>query len=193
MTLDAVTLVDMAINWARVGRTAVRLGRQYGPTVAREVRRRMDGRGVAAALGGRAPAPAGRPATTGTTPTSSRARQIVYAPDLDGQADPGEIVWTWVEFEEADGRGKDRPVLVVGRDPHNLLGLMLSSNDRRAQDDDWLGLGSGPWDPEGRPSWVRLDRVLEVPEDGIRREGAICPREIFDRVADRLRSDFGWR
>ncbi|HHX86313.1 MAG TPA: type II toxin-antitoxin system PemK/MazF family toxin, partial [Actinomycetales bacterium] len=35
----------MAINWARVGRTAVRLGRQYGPTVAREVRRRMDGRG----------------------------------------------------------------------------------------------------------------------------------------------------
>lgn len=193
MTLDAVTLVDMAINWARVGRTAVRLGRQYGPTVAREVRRRMDGRGGDAALSGRTPAPAGRPATTGTTPTSSRARQIVYAPDLDGQADPGEIVWTWVEFEEADGRGKDRPVLVVGRDPHNLLGLMLSSNDRRAQDDDWLGLGSGPWDPEGRPSWVRLDRVLEVPEDGIRREGAICPREIFDRVADRLRSDFGWR
>lgn len=193
MTLDAVTLVDMAINWARVGRTAVRLGRQYGPTVAREVRRRMDGRDDAAALAGRAPTPAGRPATTGTTPTSSRARQIVYAPDLDGQADPGEIVWTWVEFEEADGRGKDRPVLVVGRDPHNLLGLMLSSNNRRAQDDDWLGLGSGPWDPEGRPSWVRLDRVLEVPEDGIRREGAICPRESFDRVADRLRSDFGWR
>ncbi|MBB1010541.1 type II toxin-antitoxin system PemK/MazF family toxin, partial [Dietzia sp. SLG510A3-3B2-2] len=47
-------------------------------------------------------------------------------------------------------------------------------------------LGSGPWDPEGRPSWVRLDRVLDVPEQGIRREGAICPRPRFEAVADRL-------
>lgn len=183
----------MAINWARVGRTAARLGRQYGPTVAREVRRRLDERGGAAALTGRAADPGGRPTTTGTAPTSSRARQIDYSPDLDGRADPGEIVWTWVEFEENDGRGKDRPVLVVGRDSDRLLGLMLSSNGRRAHDADWLGLGSGSWDPEGRPSWVRLDRVLEVPEAGIRREGAVCPRETFDRVADRLRADFGWR
>ncbi len=184
----------MAINWARAGRTAIRLGRQYGPTVVREARRRLDDQDTFPALSRRDTSDAGgRPATTGTAPTSSRARVIAYAPDLDGRADPGEIVWTWVEFEEADGRGKDRPVLVVGRDSDRLLGLMLSSRERTADDRDWLGLGSGPWDHEGRPSWVRLDRVLEVPEAGIRREGAVCPRTVFDQVADRLRSAYGWR
>ncbi|UVE94682.1 type II toxin-antitoxin system PemK/MazF family toxin [Dietzia sp. B32] len=181
----------MAIDWARVGRTAVRVGRRYGPTVAREVRRRLDDGGASPALSRKIAE--GRPATTVTAPTSSRARRIAYTPDLDGQADPGEIVWTWVEFEENDGRGKDRPVLVVGRDGDRLLGLQLSSQDSRDDDEGWLGLGSGPWDSEGRPSWVRLDRVLDVPEQGIRREGAICPRPKFDAVADRLRADYGWR
>ena len=182
----------MAIDWARMGRKAVQVGRKYGPTLAGEVRKRLDERGLAPALT-REPAVRGRPATTNTAPTPSRARTMVYAPDLDGRADPGEIVWTWVAFEENDGRGKDRPVLVVGRDGERLLGLQLSSQSKRDDDEGWLGLGSGPWDQEGRPSWVRLDRVLDVPEEGIRREGAICPEATFERVADRLRRDYGWR
>ena len=97
----------------------------------------------------------------------------MYAPDLDGRADPGEIVWTWVAYEEDPSRGKDRPVLVVGRDRSTLLGLMLSSQDRHVADRAWVGIGSGGWDYEGRASWVRLDRVLDVPEEGIRREGAV--------------------
>ena len=48
------------------------------------------------------------------------------------------------------------------------------------------------WDRQGRPSWVRLDRVLEVPETGIRREGAVLDRARFDAVAARLRSGYGW-
>jgi hypothetical protein len=40
-----------------------------------------------------------------------------YNPSTDGDPDPGEIVWTWVPYEENDGRGKDRPVLVVAREP----------------------------------------------------------------------------
>ena len=40
---------------------------------------------------------------------------------------------------------------------------------------------------------TRLDRVLDVPEEGIRREGAILAREIFDVVATRLRADHSWR
>ncbi len=51
--------------------------------------------------------PAGHPATA--FPTAHRARRVVYAPDLDGRADPGEIVWTWVVYEDDPSRGKDRP------------------------------------------------------------------------------------
>ena len=136
---------------------------------------------------------AGRPVTKNSFPTAQRARKLVYAPDLDGKADPGEIVWTWVAYEEDPTRGKDRPVLVVGRDGSVLLGLMVSSQERHAGDRDWVGIGSGDWDYEGRQSWVRLDRVLDVPEEGIRREGAILERETFDVVAGRLRVDFSWR
>ncbi|CDO05765.1 type II toxin-antitoxin system PemK/MazF family toxin [Mycolicibacterium cosmeticum] len=135
---------------------------------------------------------AGRPVTNASVPTAQRARRIIYSPDLDGQADPGEIVWTWVVYEDDPTRGKDRPVLVVGRDRNVLLGLMLSSQDYHADDKDWVAIGTGTWDYDGRPSWVRLDRVLDVPEDGIRREGAILDRDRFELVAARLRADFSW-
>jgi hypothetical protein len=135
---------------------------------------------------------AGRPVTSTSLPTAERARKLVYAPDLDGRADPGEIVWTWVVYEDDPTRGKDRPVLVVGRDRSVLLGLMVSSQERHAADPDWVGIGSGAWDYEARESWVRLDRVLDVPEEGIRREGAILDREIFDVVAARLRAEYAW-
>lgn len=118
---------------------------------------------------------------------------MVYAPDLDGSADPGEVVWAWVPFEENDGRGKDRPLLVVGRDGGgDLLGLMLSSQHDRADDRDWVSVGSGDWDKQGRESFVRLDRVLEVGEQEIRREGAVLDRARFDGVAHELRDRFGW-
>ncbi len=60
---------------------------------------------------------------------------------------------------------------------------MLSSQDHHRDDPNWVSIGSGGWDHEGRVSWVRLDRVLDVPEEGIRREGAILEREVFDVVA----------
>ena len=143
----------------------------------------------------RRPSSPARPRAEGrarTAPARDRARRIVYAPDLDGAADPGEIVWTWVPYEEADGRGKDRPVLVVGRDRTELLGLMLSSQADHADDRDWVGIGSGRWDARGRASYVRLDRVIEVGEREIRREGAVLDEARFDRVADALRSRYGW-
>jgi hypothetical protein len=135
---------------------------------------------------------AGRPITSTILPTAHRARTVVYAPDLDGRADPGEIVWTWVVYEDDPDRGKDRPVLVVGRERTTLLGLMLSSQLHHAEDPTWISIGAGGWDHEGRPSWVRLDRVLEVPEEGIRREGAIMERPTFELVAARLRAEYSW-
>jgi hypothetical protein len=134
-----------------------------------------------------------RPAPTpASVPTAQRGRHLEYAPDLDGDADPGEIVWTWVPYEDDPARGKDRPVLVVGRTGRTLLGLMLSSKSERDGQRDWLALGPGSWDRDQRPSWIRLDRVLEVDEDGIRREGAVLDRDRFERVAAALRRDHGW-
>ena len=105
-----------------------------------------------------------------------------YSPSLDGDADPGEIVWTWVPFEEDHSRGKDRPVLLVGRDGEYLLALMMTSkdhNNREHADSNYLDIGSGPWDPQGRASEVKLNRVIRVRPDAMRREGAIMPEDTF--------------
>ncbi|SPM31703.1 type II toxin-antitoxin system PemK/MazF family toxin [Mycobacterium terramassiliense] len=181
-------------TFQRFARNAV-IYAQTAQVVARELQQavKITANVIAAA----APQPpvaiaAGRPVTSASFPTAQRARKLVYAPNLDGRADPGEIVWTWVVYEDDPSRGKDRPVLVVGRDRRVLLGLVVSSQERHASDPDWVGIGAGAWDYEGRESWVRLDRVLDVPEESIRREGAILDREIFDVVAARLRAEYAW-
>lgn len=105
-----------------------------------------------------------------------------YSPSLDGDADPGEIVWTWVPFEEDHSQGKDRPVLLVGRDGEYLLALMMTSkdhNNREHADPNYLDIGSGSWDPQGRASEVKLNRVIRVRPDSMRREGAIMPEDTF--------------
>ena len=105
-----------------------------------------------------------------------------YSPSLDGDADPGEIVWTWVPFEEDHSQGKDRPVLLVGRDGEYLLALMMTSkdhNNREHADSNYLDIGSGPWDLQGRASEVKLNRVIRVRPDAMRREGAIMPEDTF--------------
>lgn len=105
-----------------------------------------------------------------------------YSPSLDGDADPGEIVWTWVPFEEDHSQGKDRPVLLVGRDGEYLLALMMTSkdhNNREHADPNYLDIGSGPWDPQGRASEVKLNRVIRVRPDAMRREGAVMPEDTF--------------
>ncbi len=113
-----------------------------------------------------------------------------YAPHPDGLADPGEVVWGWVPYEEDFGRGKDRPVLIIGLDGEYLLGLMLTSkdHDRDAADEarhgrHWLDVGTGAWDSQGRPSEVRLDRVIRLRPESVRREGAALSHAVFDQVS----------
>lgn len=111
---------------------------------------------------------------------------FLYSPTLDGDADPGEIVWAWVPYQEDHSQGKDRPVLIVGREGNYLLGLMLTSKDHsnsRVLDPNYLDIGSGPWDKEGRPSEVKLNRVIRLLPQGIRREGAVMPQATFDFIA----------
>jgi hypothetical protein len=124
--------------------------------------------------------------------TAERAATLEYSPDLDGLADPGEIVWAWVPYEEDPARGKDRPLLVVGRHGRRLLAKMLSSR-RHDDSDDWVDLGSGAWDRDGRESYLRLDRVFALDEDDIRREGAVLDPERFAEVAAVLMRTHGWK
>ena len=112
-----------------------------------------------------------------------------YDPALDGDADPGEIVWTWVPFEEDASQGKDRPAVVIARQGDDVLLVPLSSKDHqdRRDHEDWVPLGSGAWDQEGRVSYADLSRVLTVPADSIRREGAVLERGRFEALVTAVR------
>ena len=123
---------------------------------------------------------------------------VVYAPEADGEPDPGEVVWAYVPYEDDPEQGKDRPVLLLARraragaDEHEWLALMLSSQDHDLDAEDeakygryWMDVGAGDWDHERKPSEVRLDRLLRLPESGIRREGAALDAEAFDEVVSK--------
>lgn len=122
--------------------------------------------------------------------------KVSYAPSPNGRPEPGEVVWTWVPYEEDHSQGKDRPVLLVGTSGRYLLGLMLTSKDhdgdaRRA--DDYVDIGTGPWDRQSRPSEAKLDRILQINPQDVRREGAILDAGSFRRIAAVLQSRHGWR
>lgn len=106
-----------------------------------------------------------------------------YDPNPDGDPDPGEVVWTWVPYVENDGRGKDRPVLIIARlGADAVVGCYLSTKQHRG----FLPVGAGPWDSKGRPSYLNPERLLRVSRNGLRREGAVLPRERFNEVTSRI-------
>lgn len=126
------------------------------------------------------------PSRSRTTSTESLPPEgvvtIEYSPDLDGDPDPGEVVWSWVPFEEDPEQGKDRPVVVIGRRGSSLVGVPLTSrrNEREAQ----ISLGTGDWDSQGRPSYARIWRMLDLDPQATRREGAVLDRRRFDQVVE---------
>jgi hypothetical protein len=120
---------------------------------------------------------------------------VRYAPEPDGDPDPGEVVWTWVPYEEDHSRGKDRPVLLIGHNGPYLLGLMLTSRDHdqdRNGAGDYVDIGTGSWDRQARPSEANVRRILQISPVNIRREGAVLDRARFDLVAAELRRRHGW-
>src|ERR1700712_3058759 len=101
-------------------------------------------------------------ATVQLDPRSLGSVALTYSPKRDSRPDPGEIVWTWVPYEENDGRGKDRPVLIVARlTSSTCLGVALTSKSHEG-DRGSVGIGSGGWDRSGRASWARIDRLFRV-------------------------------
>lgn len=117
--------------------------------------------------------------------------RLRYSPRPDGRPDPGEVVWTWVPYEDDPSQGKDRPVLVIGEEGGQLLALQLTSRDHDAdaaqeQRDgrEWMDIGAGSWDARRRPSEVRVNRLLRIDPAGVRREGAALDRDTFDAVLE---------
>ena len=125
---------------------------------------------------------------------------MTYDPHPDGRPDPGEIVWTWVPYEDDPEQGKDRPVLVVAREGDELVGLMMTSKDHDRDEAQearagrfWHDLGSGPWDSRGRPSEVRVNRFLRIDPETVRREGAVLDRARFEAVVEAAAPHAGGR
>ncbi len=160
------------------GAAGARRGDRVGP----------DGRGSRRGFSkaGYAPDPDGSPgqfgsaATRDLTAAELHALRPEYAPRLDGEPDPGEVVWTWVPYVENDGRGKDRPVLIIARldDGRAWAACYLSTKPHRG----FVSIGSGPWDSKGRESFLSPERVLRVTENGMRRESTGVSRTVFERA-----------
>ena len=116
---------------------------------------------------------------------------------MDGDADPGEVVWTWVPYQEDASVGKDRPAVVIGAQGEGVYILQLTSKDHTrdaaqeaAAGRYWLDIGAGDWDSKGRPSEVRLDRALWVKATDVRREGAILPKATWQLIVDALEGHY---
>jgi hypothetical protein len=118
--------------------------------------------------------PPTRPVDTGV--------HVEYTPALDGDPDPGEVVWTWVPYEEDPTLGKDRPVIIIGRHGPLLSGVALTT--KHGERADHVEVGTGPWDSQGRPSYAKVDRLLDIDPTAVRREGAILGRRRFDAVIE---------
>lgn len=125
-------------------------------------------------------------------PERMRSVRIGYAPRRDGDPDAGEVIWTWVPYEENDGRGKDRPVLVIGRQSADRVYAVRMTSKAHEGDRDYIPIGPGAWDSQGRPSWVDIEQLYSVHVEGTRREAATLDRERYIVVAKALISRYGW-
>jgi hypothetical protein len=111
---------------------------------------------------------------------------VRYTPRLDGDPDPGEVVWTWVPYRDDATRGKDRPVVVIGRSGDVLVAVPVTSKDKGR--DDHVPIGSGTWDRRRRPSFAKVDRLITVDADDVRKEGGVLSRPMFEDVVEGVRA-----
>ncbi|MGX1791830.1 type II toxin-antitoxin system PemK/MazF family toxin [Microbacterium sp. NPDC055312] len=125
-------------------------------------------------------------------PDRVRDVSVGYSPSRNGLPDSGEIIWTWVPYEEDDGRGKDRPVLVIGRQSADRVYAVRMTSTRHDRDRDFISIGSGGWDSRGRESWVDIEQLYSVHDDGMRREAAVLDAGRYGRVAHALIGRYGW-
>lgn len=159
-------------------------GGRRADTARRAVRDAIDAGGRAARRAAERARPSGpfRPGARRPGRPPEGVVHVEYSPRIDGDPDPGEVVWTWVPYEEDPTRGKDRPVVIIGRRGSLLVGVPLTTqrDDREAQ----VAIGTGGWDPQRRESYARVWRMLDIDPDRMRREGAILARDRFAALVD---------
>lgn len=155
----------------KLGPLVGRLARVAADALQQELRRRRE-----------------RPAPPRRRP-SAGGIDVEYAPSMDGDADPGEVVWTWVPYEDDPSQGKDRPVLVLGRVGDRLAAVPLTSKHRPERRDQ-LPVGTGGWDPRHRPSYADVGRLLRLDPHAVRREGSVIDRGVFDAVVAAARERY---
>lgn len=131
-------------------------------------------------------------ATVQVDPERIHDVQVEYAPARNNLPDSGEVIWTWVPYEENDGRGKDRPVLVIGQHTAQRVYAVRMTSKPHGGDRDFLSIGSGGWDNQGRESWVDIEQLYSVHEGGMRREAAVLDAGRYGRVAQALIARYGW-
>ena len=51
-----------------------------------------------------------------------------------------------------------------------------------------MDIGTGPWDRQWRPSEAKLDRILQINPQDVRREGAILDAGRFSAIAAALQT-----
>ncbi len=90
----------------------------------------------------------------------------------------GQMVWTWIAYEEDPSQGKDRPVLLIGAHSGWLLGLPATSQDHDR---------SGEWDKQRRVSEVRTDRIVRIDPAYVRRASGSVSAAVFQKVAAEVR------
>lgn len=147
----------------------------------------------AASSAGRAGAQAQAPVVV---PSGQSATDFDGLPEMryrtkgPGGYESGQMVWTWVAYEEDATQGKDRPVLLIGSDAGWLLGTPATSKDHdrdKAQEARagryWVEIGRGEWDKKNRVSEVRTDRIVRIDPTKVRRPAGYVPEDAFQLVA----------
>lgn len=82
---------------------------------------------------------------------------------------------------------------MIGRiSPERVYAVRMTSKSHEG-DRDFLPLGTGEWDAQGRESWVDIEQLYSVHHDGMRREAAILDLERFAIIAQALTRRYGWK
>ena len=102
------------------------------------------------------------PLSVGTSPSRSTTHpRTTTSPIPERSSGPG------CPTRRTRAIGKDRPVVVMSTIRPGLLGVVPLSSKPHYGDPRWLVIGSGAWDPQRRPSAVRLDFVLAVADKAV--------------------------